>query len=174
MSDMPFSDFLDLAGVSCSDGSLVTAKTMRLVEIIRDYDPALDVEWIPREHRLPDDDAIRVVDTRAKGLARTVMSFADEGEFTAEDGQPVLARLFLADHRRGDPVARMDASNAAAKALELHRELERREEGKDLAVAALRTPLNRWTFRRPDGELREIRDGLGRSVPAPAPRVIDR
>lgn len=172
MSDMPFADFLDLAGVACDDGSLVTSKTMRLVEIIRDYDPALEVEWIPAEHRLPDDDAIRIVDTRARGLARTVMSFADEGEFTREDGVPVLERLFVADHRRGDPVARLDARNNAVRLLDLKRQLELREERKDLAVHVLRSPLNRYTFRAPDGTLKRIDDGRGRAEPVPPPAVF--
>lgn len=171
MSDMPFEDFLDLAGVPCEDGSLVSAKTMRLVEIIRDYDPALEVEWVPVERRLPDDDAIRVVDTRCKGLARTVMSFADEGEFTAADGVPVLERLFLADRLKGDPVARMEARNAAARAVELKTHLERREEGKDLMLHALRSPLHDYTFRTPDGQRKRIQEGDpagARPVPPPA------
>jgi hypothetical protein len=146
VSDMPFADFLDLAGVSCEDGSFVTAKTMRIVELIRAYDPGLDVEWIPRERRLADDDAIRVVDTRAKGLARTIMSFPDEAAFTADDGLSVLQRK---------------------------RHQEQRAERRDLMLHALKTPLSRWTFRRPDGELREIRDGKGVSLPAPKPKVIE-
>lgn len=174
MTDMPFADFLDLAGVPCLDGSLVTAKTMRLVETIRDYDSGLDVEWIPAERRMPDDDAIRVVDTRRHGLARTVMSFADEGEFTREDGVPVLQRLFLADHSKGDPMARMEARNAAAKALELKRHVERREEGRDLMLHALRSPLRRYTFTTPDGQRKRIDEGDPAGArPVTGPVVID-
>jgi hypothetical protein len=173
VSDMPFADFLDLAGVSCEDGSFVTAKTMRIVELIRAYDPGLDVEWIPRERRLADDDAIRVVDTRAKGLARTIMSFPDEAAFTADDGLSVLERIQLADHQLGNPVARMEARNYAAQVLQRKRHQEQRAERRDLMLHALKTPLSRWTFRRPDGELREIRDGKGVSLPAPKPKVIE-
>lgn len=156
MSDMPFADFLDLAGVALDDGSLVSAKTIRLVEIIRDYDPALDVEWIPQQHRLPGDDAIRVIDTRARGLGRTVMSFPDEGAFTAQDGRPVLERLFLADTSRGDPLARLEAANAAAKALELKRAMERKQEGLDLMRHALASPLHTYTYRNAAGEKRKV------------------
>lgn len=172
MSDMPFADFLDLAGVPCDDGSLVTARAMRLVEVIRDFDPLLDVEWIPAGHRLPDDDAIRIVDTRARGLARVVMSFADEGEFTREDGVPVLERLFLADHSRGNPLARMEARNAAVKAIEYKRQLELREERRDLALHVLRSPLNRYTFRTPAGELKRIDEGRGVAERVPGPAVF--
>lgn len=149
MSDIPFADFLDLAGVPVDDGHIVTAKTMRVIEIIRDYDPHLDVEWVPPERRLPGDNAIRVVDSRGKGLARVIMSFRDEGEFTARDGADVLERLFLADHAKGDPLARMQAANAAAEVLEQKRLLERLEETKDIGVHALRSPLHRYTAKDP-------------------------
>jgi hypothetical protein len=147
--DLPFADFLDQAGVSCSDGSFVTARAMRVVEIIRDYDPQLDVEWIPRERRQPGDNSIRIVDNRAHGLARVIMSFVDEEEFTRKDGADVLERLFLADWTRHDPIARMDAANAAAKALELHRTMERVEETKDIGRHALASPLHSYTARDP-------------------------
>jgi hypothetical protein len=149
MSGMPFQDFLDLAGVTVDDGHIVTAKTMRVVEIIRDYDRRLEVEWVPPEHRQPGDNAIRIVDTRQRGLARIVMSFRDEGEFTARDGADVLERLFLADHAKGDPVARMNAANAAAKVIEAKRQMDRVEETKDIGVHALRSPLHRYTAKDP-------------------------
>jgi hypothetical protein len=155
MSEMPFADFIEHAGVPCDDGSFISAKAMRVVEIIRDYDENLDVEWIPRERRLPGDNAIRVVDNRVGGLARVVLSFRDEAEFILEDGADVLERLFLADWTRGDPIARMDARNAAAKALELHRALERVEETKDIGRHALASPKHRYTAKDPvTGEMR--------------------
>jgi hypothetical protein len=148
VSDMPFQDFLDLAGVAVDDGHIVTAKALRVVEIIRDYDHHLEVEWIPPEHRLPGDDAIRIVDTTKRGLARMVMSFKDEGEFTAQDGRAVLERLFLADHERGNPMRRMEAHNDAARVLALKREREQYEEGLDLMRHALAGP-HTYTARSP-------------------------
>lgn len=146
---IPFADFLDLAGVPVSDGSFITERAMRIVEIIRDYDPNLDVEWVPREHRIPGDDAIRIVDTSKSGLARMVMSFADESEL----GQRVLERLFLADSaKQGDVLAQMEARNAAEKAVELKRYLDQKEAGLDLMTHALRSPLGRYTYRRSSGE----------------------
>ena len=172
MSEMSFSDFLEHAGVQMDDGSFVSAKAVRLVEIVRDYDPGLDVEWIPREHRIEGDDAIRIIDTRGHGFARMVMSFRDEEEFTAQDGTLTLQRLFLADGRKGDVMSRLDAQNAAAKIVAAKKALEEREEGRDLLEHALRTPLNRYRYRTPAGELMEIRDGQPNAVPAPAPKVI--
>jgi len=157
MSEMPFQDFLDLAGVPVDDGHLVTAKAMRVVEIVRDFDPHLEVEWIPPERRLPGDSAIRIVDTRLRGLNRVVMSFSDEEELTRREGQDVLERLFLADHSRGNPVARMEAANAAAEALRLKRERERMEEHLDIMRHALAGP-HTYTYRSPvTGEKRTVR-----------------
>ena len=149
MSDMPFEDFLDLAGVLVDDGHLVTAKTMRVVEIIQDYDPNLSVEWVPPEHRIAGDNSIRIVDDRKRGFERVIMSFRDEGELTERDGQAVLERLFLADGTKHDVLARLAASRAAAEALELHKQMERIEERKDIGVHALRSPLHRYTARDP-------------------------
>lgn len=153
---MTFGDFVELAGVPMDDGSMVSAKAVRLVEIIRDYDPLLEVEWIPREHRLEGDSAIRIVDTRQHGLARVVMSFRDEGEFTQRDGAWVLERLFLADHSKSDPVARMEAGNAAAEILRAKRAYEERQEGLDLMKHALASPLHRYSFRTREGERKVV------------------
>lgn len=148
MSDVSFADFLDQVGVPCTDGSFVSERAARIVEIIRDYDPALEVEWIPREHRLPGDNAVRIVDTRLSGLARVVMSFPDESHLD----ERVLERLFLADGTKHDVVARLEAQNAAARAVELKRELEVREEGKDLMLYALRSPRVRYSFTTKSGK----------------------
>lgn len=143
---MPFADFLDLAGVPLEDGSMVTAQCARMAEMVRDYDPALEVEWIPREHRLDGDDPIRIVDTRQHGLARMVMSFASEQDFA----EHALERLFLADSGRHDVLGEMEARNAAARADELKRYMDQKEEGLDLMKHALRGP-SRYSYRRPDG-----------------------
>jgi len=156
MSDMSFTDFVELAGIPMEDGSFVSAKAVRVVEIIRDYDPGLDVEWIPRQHRLEGDAAIRIVDTRQQGLARVVRSFRDEEEFTRRDGADVLERLFLADGTKNDVQARLEAGNAAAKALELKANLDRRAEGLDLLKHALKSPLHRYSYRGVDGDRRVV------------------
>jgi hypothetical protein len=172
MSDMSFIDFLEHAGVQMSDGSFVSAKAVRLVEIVRDYDRNLEVEWVPRERRLPGDDAIRIVDTTRHGFARIVMSFRDEDEFTARDGALTLERLFLADGTKGNVMARVEAQNAAAKLIELKKTLELREEGLDVARHALASPLNDYRFRDPAGQLMVIKDGRPDALPAPAPKVF--
>lgn len=172
MTELSFSDFIEQAGVALEDGSFVSAKAVRVVEIIRDYDPGLEVEWIPRQHRIPGDDAIRIVDTRAHGLARTIMSFRDEETFTQRDGAWVLERLFLADGAKNDPVARMEAGNAALRALELKETLDLRAEGRELLTSALRSPLNRYRYTDPAGTLMEIRDGDPTARPVPGPQVI--
>lgn len=142
MSELTFEDFLDSAGVPLEGGGMVSARTMRIVEIVRDYDSALEWEWIPREHRLPGDDPIRLVDPRAHGLGRVVMSFASEDDVD----ERVLERLFLADGRKHDVLAQLDARNAAARVVAAKRELDRRGEGLDLMRHALRSPLGRYSY----------------------------
>lgn len=173
MTNLSFSDFIEQAGVACTDGSFVSAKAMRVVEVIRDYDPGLEVEWIPRERRIDGDDAIRIVDPRRHGFARIVMSFRDEAEFTAQDGTLTLERLFLADGSKGDVMSRVQAHNAAEKVLRLKKAMDEREEGLDVARHALRSPLNTYRFRDPAGQLMVIKDGRPDAEPAPAAKVIE-
>src|SRR5262245_4112393 len=123
-----------------ADGSFVPARVLHVVELVRGYDPRLDVKWVPRERRLPDDDAVVITERTPDGREVVVMSFADEGELD----ERVLARLYAADGTRGDVLARIDAHNRAVKALRAKAWDDAREANRDLVASALRSPKQRW------------------------------
>jgi hypothetical protein len=132
----------DLAEVAVpmSDGSWVSTKVARTAEIIADYDPNLEVRWIPRDRRNPGDDAFQIVQHCPDGAARVVMSVATEAEFD----ERVLERLWAADNAREDVQARLEAHNAAIRAMELKKQVEAAEEARDVAASVFASPLNRY------------------------------
>lgn len=144
-----FPDLAEIA-VPMSDGSWVSTKVARTAEIIADYDPNLEIRWIPRDRRNPGDDAFQIVQHCSDGVARVVMSVPTEAEFD----ERVLQRLFLADNAKENVQARMEASNAAVKAMELKKQMEAADQAREVAAAVFSSPLNRY-----------VHDGLRYDLP---------
>jgi len=149
---------LDLAAVAVpmSDGSWVSAKVARVAEIIADYDPRLEVRWLPRDRRAPGDSAFQIVEHCANGAEVVAFSVATEAEFD----ERVLARIFAADNRRDNVLDRLEAHNAAVRAVELKKALEEQEEARDVAAAVFASPLHSYRHAglrldRPHGGRRE-------------------
>jgi hypothetical protein len=122
-----------LGYVATEDGRFVSGDHMRIAEIIRDYDPDLCLAWIPPEQRRNQDTHPWAVFYRNKLVAT----------FEHCDHR-ILAHLWSHDSQRGNVLAKLDAENAAAKAVQLKEELEMSEARQDIIVSALRTPLHNW------------------------------
>lgn len=125
-----------------SDGTWVNSTIARIVEIIQDYDPMLEVKWIPRADRMPGVDVFQIIDKRINRVAFTVK---DEASFD----ETVLARIFEADMCRANQgpatiLQKMDALNAAVKAIKLKKKLDEEEERNEKVVAILKSPLNAY------------------------------
>lgn len=131
--------FADMA-VPLDDGSWVNAQVARVVEVLADYDPNLEVRWIPRERREEGDAAFAIVERCRDGGERVAFYVATEAEFDHR----VLARVFAGDTAQTDVNARLEATNAAARALELKRELEERDNHREFAASVLASPLHSY------------------------------
>lgn len=103
------------------NGMFINAKISRVVELIREYDPRLDVMWIPPNQRGADDPAFAIVERLGDG--RTVVAFYVQSE--QEFDERVLERILLGDNTKHDVQARVEAQNLAARAVA---EARRREE----------------------------------------------
>lgn len=117
----------------------------RVAEIIKDYDPYLEFRWIPPDKRVTKEDKSKpycVVDTRTN----TIVFYASELDTPEE----ILTKVFDADNYRGDVMKRLDARNAAVKALEMKTLMDEMEEAKDKAAFLMGTKKN---FIRHDGYL---------------------
>lgn len=121
--------------VPTDDGRWVNSDYERLARNIREYDPGLELRWIPPEYRTREDKKpYCIVDTRNN----TVVLHASELDTPAD----ILTRLYLADDKYGNPLDRLEAHNLAIKNLELARWLDEREDMMDQARFLLETPLH--------------------------------
>jgi hypothetical protein len=125
----------------------VSAEFQRLAEIIQDYDPYLFLEWIPPEgqiHLADKSKVFRVVDDRKKTIVLYASSLANPTE--------ILEALWTADCKNGDPIAKMDAHNAAVEALKLKAKIDESEGIKDFTAFVAKNTKSRW---RHEGRIRD-------------------
>jgi len=118
------------------DGSWVSERISRIVDLIREYDPRLDVRWIPAAAREPGDAAFAIIELTPDG-PRTAFLVQTEDEFD----ERVLARIYQADSTKHDVAANLDALNRAHAALQQRVREETWEELADQSKFLMRTPL---------------------------------
>lgn len=116
------------------DGHFISENQRRIADILRDYDPNLQLQWIPPDKRDPiADKAFRVVDV-SPGRAPYVVCFSDECD------ERLLARVMQNDSQRhGNMMTYMDAHNNAVEAMRLKERMERNEEAHRLSYSVLRS-----------------------------------
>lgn len=124
-----------------------------LAQTIYEYDQNLEFEMVPfsEHHKLIDKSKVfRIVDKRNG----KIVLYAD----SLSNPQQILARLFSMDQAKGNPVAILDAENAAAEALRLQAIIEQREAQKDFVAFIAKTTKSRWTHegRVRDDEFRDL------------------
>lgn len=119
------------------DGHWVSAETQRIAQIIHDYDPNLELAWIPPENReLNDTKPFAVMHTDRTGKKYVVMTLT-EGEVDHR----VLARLWAADNQNGNVLSDLEATQAAHRAIEMQRTLEAQEEAREKAAWMIKAPV---------------------------------
>lgn len=109
----------------------------RLARVVQDYDPQFELRWIPPEYRTDPEDRKKpyvVWDL----VTNTPVLFASELDTPAN----ILEQLFLGDNTKGDVLARIDAHNAAIKALEMKEQMDIAEERMDYVRFLIGTQKN--------------------------------
>jgi hypothetical protein len=139
-------------------GEWVSEDFQRLAEIVKDYDPYLELRWIPPGQRETDADKKNpycIIDTRSN----YIVMFASE----RDNPQTILARLWSADNGRGSVLDRVDAENAAAEAFRLKSQMDDEEMKKDFAAWLIGTKKNFIHTKNPvTGEKLKLDDQLRR------------
>jgi hypothetical protein len=121
------------------DGSFVSERVSRLVEIIRDYDRNIDVRWIPPSQRAADDPAFALVTKDTGGREYVIFYIQDESKF---DGG-VLERLYQMDAaKHGNILTKIETENMAVKAIQEKLHKERLEEAHDVAYHIQKSSKN--------------------------------
>ena len=125
--------------VVSEDGQWVNEHFERLASIIKDYDPLLELQWIPPGQRTEEADRknpYRIVDTRHN--PPYVVMHANE----SESAESILARLWGADNYNTNVLERLDAHNAAREAFQMKERMDEAELKQDFAAFLIGTKKN--------------------------------
>jgi len=140
------------------DGVFVSEKIERIVLAIKDYEPRLEVKWLPPQARedkqtgvtLP---AFEIIYHAEDGLSQTLFYVKDEEEFD----ERVLARIVYNDQRKSSTSwTELTAWEETRKLIAKQAYLDEMEEAQDLAEHIIKTHLN--TYKVNDGLI--IKDGV--------------
>jgi hypothetical protein len=113
--------------------AFVSETHRRVAELLQEYDPYLELHWIPPGSRGQYDVAPwAVVHNPPHMDAYTVF-------YTEDADERLLARVIQADNANKNVLTEMEARNKAHEALRLHQERENRQESHALAAAVLRS-----------------------------------
>lgn len=122
------------------NGMFFSAKVSRIVELIREHDPRLDVKFIPRDKRSEGDAVFAITERLATG--REVVAFYVNTE--EEFDERVLARIFQGDNTRNNVQDRVECQNRAARAIEQRRKQDQMDEAHDMAASMWNSPLHTY------------------------------
>lgn len=121
------------------DGHLVSAKAQRIVQAIKDYEPELEVKWVPPNARTEGQAAYAIIHD-APGNAPYVLFYVQNDE---EFDERVLAKIIANDQRSGKQnYSDFEAWEQTKKLLARQEFLDKMEEAKDIAKFVAKTHLN--------------------------------
>lgn len=122
-----------------------------IAEIIKDYDPHLELQYIPPDSLFPGQKPFRVVH-RPPGKPEYIVFYADVCD------QRILERLWTHDNARTNVLTDQEAREAATKALAYKRWMEENEDASNQFAHAMASPLNVYKYHGSDGALKTIRN----------------
>ena len=114
----------------------ISEKQERVAAIIKDYDPDIELVWIPPINRLTEDDGKEFAVMHRNPDYIIFYAKADEID------ERLLQRLWRSDNSNGNVLNAMDAHNAAVEAMRMREQLDREEETADIARTVLTSKLN--------------------------------
>ena len=149
MTDFSLERIYADAPVAHDDGRFISAKVSRIVELIRGYDPRLDVMWIPPDKRQLNDPAFVITERSSDGKIHEIFHVQSE-EFMDER---VLEQVYMADTAKHDVNGRIEAHNKAIRDAQALQARDNNEARLDLAKSLLQSPLHTYkhngkTYRR--------------------------
>lgn len=120
-------------------GQWISEKFSTLAEIVKEYDPYLELRWIPTDKRTREDKKPYViVDTRTN----YPVTYASELDIPEQ----ILARVIEGDNKQNNVIKRLEAQDVANKLFAMKEFLNKMEEAAEEAEFFMRSPLNWITF----------------------------
>ncbi len=130
-----------MAHIATDDGHWINEDFERVARLVQDYDPNLEVHWIPYGERTRDNkEPYRVFDT----VHQTTVFYFKETDGPVD----IITRLFNGDNKHGDVLARIEKMEAAHQALLMQEQADRLEEAEDMAKFLISTPLHTVRIRK--------------------------
>jgi len=114
-------------------GRLLSSRANRVAQAINEYNEDLHLAWIPPEHREVGDIPYAVIH-RPKVGKEYVAFLVEESEL-----ESALARVYMNDRARGNPMAAVEAAEAAATRIMAMKRREEMLEAHDMAATILRS-----------------------------------
>lgn len=113
-----------------------SAEHQRIAEIIQDYDPTLALAWVPPDRReLNEEFPFAVIHCPVGAEPYVVMRLRGN-----EVDHRVLERLWANDTANGNPLNKIEAAEAARRAVELKRQMDDEEQRKEFVAWAMKAP----------------------------------
>lgn len=120
---------LSQSAILTESGHFVSEKWARLNEILQDYDPYLELHWIPTDKRAVGNEApYRIIHNPPNNPAY-VVTHAKE----TDDPVTIFASIIGGDNWKNNVLAKLEAQNAAQEIFDKKKQLDELEESADLA-----------------------------------------
>lgn len=120
--------------------AFVSDKVRRVAEVINDYDPKLFLAPIPDQIREANPGKSHaLIHEQLDGRKYIVKVLAED-----EINETLLQWLWLHDNEKDNVLSRMEALDAARKAIQLKADMEKREADKDVAASILKSNLHTY------------------------------
>ena len=121
-------------------GYFISEAHQRIAEIIKDYEPTLELVWIPPNKRNFNDTFPFAVVHHPEGRESYVVRKLKEDEVDNR----LLAWLFANDQERNSPLSMLDKIDLANELIKAKKQEEELAAKRDVALSILKSPLNRY------------------------------
>lgn len=122
---------------------MLSAEHLRIAEILQDYNPQLDLVWIPPENRLPEDKGLfwAVRCTPSDGRKPYLLFQLREDEIDHR----VLERVFEQDlHKNPDFLSKLERKEAAMRLVDMKRQMDEAEERRAFVKSVFSSPKSTY------------------------------
>lgn len=118
-------------------GMALSEKHIRIAEIIKDYNPELELAWIPPANRTAfDKNPFAIVHNSAKGRY-LVGTFSEE-----QMDHRIIQHLFSIDNKNHNVLSELEREEAAKQALRMKEQMDAHEERMDFARSLITSKKN--------------------------------
>lgn len=121
-------------------GHFLSKEHQRIAQVIHDYDPTLELAWIPPENRTLQDTHPFAIIHHPVGQPSYVVMRLKENEVDHR----VIGRLWRNDVQNGNVLDAIEKDEAARNAVEYLRREEEMEEAREMAAWMVKAPAGSW------------------------------